>query len=121
MSHLLCVDGIPGELRQVDKFKVKGPELSQNAAPGWGPAPAPTGATATETTSTQVSIIHIHSVTWKSESQKVAGAILVRRIHVTEPSVYIRAVKITTSAEIYEISLQVRLLVADDSTTFNWH
>lgn len=53
ISHLLCVDGIVGELRQMDKFEVKGPELSQDAAPGWGPAPAPTGATATETTSKQ--------------------------------------------------------------------
>lgn len=52
--HLLRVDGVPGELRQMDKFEVKRPKLSQDAAPGWGPAPAPTGATATETTSKQV-------------------------------------------------------------------
>lgn len=31
--HLLCVDGVPGELCQVDKFEVQRPELGQNAAP----------------------------------------------------------------------------------------
>lgn len=32
--HLLGVDGILGQLCQVDKFQVKGPELGQNAAAG---------------------------------------------------------------------------------------
>lgn len=59
IPHLLGVDGIPGQLRQVDKFQVKGPELSQNAASSWGPPPAPTGATATETTSNHVNIATI--------------------------------------------------------------
>lgn len=34
ISNLLCVDGIAGELGQMDEFQVKGPELSQDAAPG---------------------------------------------------------------------------------------
>lgn len=33
-SNLLFVDGIPGELRQMDEFEMKSPELSQDAAPG---------------------------------------------------------------------------------------
>lgn len=54
ISDLLSVDGVGGELSQMDEFQVKGPELSQDAAPGWGPAPAPTGSTAAETTSQQI-------------------------------------------------------------------
>lgn len=30
--HLLGVDRIPGQLGQMDKFQVEGPELGQNAA-----------------------------------------------------------------------------------------
>lgn len=56
IPHLLGVDGIPGELCQMDKFQVEGPELSQNAASSWGPSPAPTGATATWTTFKHVNI-----------------------------------------------------------------
>lgn len=54
--HLLSVDGIPGQLCQMDKFQVEGPELGQNAASSWGPSPAPAGATATWTTSKHVNI-----------------------------------------------------------------
>lgn len=54
--HLLGVDGIPGQLCQMDKFQVKGPELGQNAASSRGPSPAPTGATATWTASKHVNI-----------------------------------------------------------------
>lgn len=46
--HLLCVNGIVGQLGQMDELQVQGPELSQDAAPGRRPAPTPTGATATE-------------------------------------------------------------------------
>lgn len=55
-SHLLFVDGAPGELRQVHELQVESPKLGQDGAPGWGPAPTPTGATAIETTPTKISI-----------------------------------------------------------------
>lgn len=53
VSNLLGVDLIARELGEMDEFQMQGAKLSQDAAPGWGPAPAPTGATATETTCKQ--------------------------------------------------------------------
>lgn len=46
--YLLFEDWVVGELCQMHKFKVKGPELGQDAAASRSPAPAPTRATATE-------------------------------------------------------------------------
>lgn len=48
-SHLLPVDGIVGQLRQMDELQVEGSKLGQDAAPSWGPAPTPAGSTAAET------------------------------------------------------------------------